>query len=319
MRLAPARTAIAALVSVVALAALAGCGASAGSDAAATVPADRRVRVTATTNFIADTVRRIGGDRVEVTALMGAGVDPHLYKASAGDVEDLRGADVILYGGLHLEGKMGDLLEKLSRRQTTKAVTDDIPASRLLEPPAGLAADRDPHVWFDVTNWTIVARTIADTLARKDPADAAGYRRRLAAYERELDATDRHVQRRIDEIPRRRRVLVTSHDAFQYLGARYGIEVAGIQGISTAAEATTADVQRVAQLIADRGVKAVFVESSVPRQTIDAVLAAARRLGAEARVGGELYTDAAGAEGTVEGTYVGMVRANADRIAEGLR
>ncbi|MBB4664216.1 metal ABC transporter solute-binding protein, Zn/Mn family [Conexibacter arvalis] len=308
-----------ALLSSAALIGVAGCAGESYTSTAATVPADEKVAVTATTNFIADTVREIGGERVEVTGLMGAGVDPHLYKASAGDVEDLRDADVIFYGGLHLEGKMGELLEKLAERQTTQAVTADIPASKLLDPPAGLSADHDPHVWFDVTNWKIVARTIADTLSEKDPAHAAGYRDRLAAYERELDALDRYVRDRIAEIPQRRRVLVTSHDAFQYLGRRYGIEVAGIQGISTAAEATTADVQRVAELIAERGVKAVFIESSVPRQTIDAVLAAASRKGAEARVGGELFTDAAGEEGTPEGTYVGMVRANADTIAEGLR
>lgn len=308
-----------ALLSGAVLITASGCASESGARATETVPAGEPVAVVATTNFIADTVREIGGDRVEVTGLMGAGVDPHLYKASAGDVEDLRDADAIFYGGLHLEGKMGDLLEKLAERQTTQAVFGEIPESKLLEPPEGLEADHDPHVWFDVTNWKTVARTIADTLAQKDPAHAQEYRARLAAYERELDATDRYVRERIAEIPERRRVLITSHDAFQYLGERYGIDVAGIQGISTAAEATTADVERVAQLVADRGVKAVFIESSVPRQTIDAVLAAAEQKGAEARVGGELFTDAAGDEGTPEGTYVGMVRANADTIAEGLR
>ncbi len=308
-----------AALSSAALIGISGCASESGARATETVPANEPVAVVATTNFIADTVREIGGRRVEVTGLMGAGVDPHLYKASAGDVEDLRDADVIFYGGLHLEGKMGELLEKLAERQTTQAVFGDIPESSLLDPPEGLEADHDPHVWFDVTNWKTVARTIADTLAQKDPAHAQEYRDRLAAYERELDATDRYVRARIAGIPARRRVLITSHDAFQYLGNRYGIDVAGIQGISTAAEATTADVERVAQLVADRGVKAVFIESSVPRQTIDAVLAAARQKGAEASVGGELFTDAAGDEGTPEGTYIGMVRANADTIAEGLR
>jgi manganese/zinc/iron transport system substrate-binding protein len=250
---------------------------------------------------------------------MGAGVDPHLYKASAGDVAELRDADVIFYAGLQLEGKMADLLEELGERQTTQAVTADIPRARLLEPPAGAAEAYDPHVWFDVRNWMHVARTIARTLAEKDPAHAAGYRARLRAYLRTLAATDRYVRDRIAEIPPRQRVLVTSHDAFQYFGRAYGMEVVAIQGISTVAEATTADVQRVARLIAARGVKAVFVETSVPRQTIDAMLAAARELGADAKVGGELYTDAAGEAGTVEGTYVGMVRANADTIAEALR
>lgn len=302
------------LLALVALA-LPGCSSSAQSGDIA----DRKVRVTTTTNFITDTVRQIGGDRVAVTGLMGPGVDPHLYKASAGDVRTLRDADVIAYGGLELEGKMADLLDELAERQTTVAVTKDIPRGRLLEPPGDAAEQVDPHVWFDATNWMIVARTIAATLKEKDPGSAALYDRNLAAYERELQQTDRYVQRRIASIPRERRILVTSHDAFAYFGRRYGLEVAAIQGISTAAEATTGDVQRVARLIADRDVPAVFIESSVPRQTIDAVLAAARRLGADARVGTELFTDAAGDDGTPEGTYVGMLRANADRIAQGLR
>ncbi|ADB54159.1 metal ABC transporter solute-binding protein, Zn/Mn family [Conexibacter woesei] len=313
------RILIAAALGTLGIALLAGCGSSEGTAAGATVPVDRKVAVTTTTNFITDTVRQIGGDRVEVTGLMGPGVDPHLYKASARDVADLRDADVVFYGGLHLEGKMGDLLGKLAEKQTTTAVMEEIPERDLLEPPAGLNAEHDPHVWFDVANWKVVARTIADTLKQKDPAHAAEYDERLAAYLRELDATDRYVERRIAEIPPRQRVLITSHDAFQYFGKRYAIDVAGIQGISTVAEATTADVQRIAQLIADRDVKAVFIESSVPRQTIDAVLAAAEQKGADAHVGGELYTDAAGDEGTPEGTYIGMVRANADKIAEGLR
>lgn len=296
-----------------------GCaGGGAGVASGATVPADRKVAVTTTTNFITDTVRQIGGDRVEVTGLMGAGVDPHLYKASARDVKDLRDADVIFYGGLHLEGKMGELLEQLDERQTTQAVFAGIPEADLREPPDG-SDGHDPHVWFDVGNWQHVARTVAETLERKDPAHAAEYRARLAAYERELAATDAYVARRMAEIPRSRRVLITSHDAFAYFGAAYDVDVHAIQGISTVAEATTADVERVAEVIAERDVRAVFVESSVPRQTIDAVLAAAHERGADATVGGELFTDAAGDDGTEEGTYIGMVRANADKIAEALR
>ena len=308
-----------AVVAIALLVAVAtGCGASSDGEAAGAV-ADRKVRVTTTTNFITDTVRQIGGDRVEVTGLMGPGVDPHLYKASAGDVGKLRRADVIVYGGLQLEGKMADLLDELGERQTTVAITEDLPREKLLEPPADVAEQYDPHVWFDVTNWMVAARTAATALKEKDPENAEVYDRNLERYLSELEELDRYVKRRMEEIPERQRVLVTSHDAFEYFGRRYGLEVAAIQGISTAAEATTADVQRVAKLLAERDVKAAFIESSVPRQTIDAVLAAARRLGSRARIGGELYTDAAGDEGTKEGTYVGMVRANADLIAEGLK
>ena len=307
--------ALLALVAVVS----AGCGGEGGGEAAASEIADRRVKVTATTNFITDTVRRIGGDRVEVTGLMGPGVDPHLYKASAGDVRSLRDADVIYYGGLQLEGKMADLLDKLEETQTTVAVTDDLPRENLLEPPQGVAEQYDPHVWFDVSNWQIVSRTIAESLKAKDPEHAEVYDANLKRLLVELDETDAYVRERMGEIPRERRLLVTSHDAFEYFGRAYDLEVEAIQGISTAAEATTADVNRVADVLVERKVKAVFVESSVPRQTIEAVLAAAAQRGQEARVGGELYTDAAGDEGTPEGTYVGMVRSNADKIAEAVR
>lgn len=297
--------------------AAAGCGSN--DDAEATGIGDRKVKVTTTTNFITDTVRQIGGERVQVSGLMGPGVDPHLYKASAGDVGKLRDADVIVYGGLQLEGKMADLLDKLEERQTTVAITRDIPRARLLLPPADVAEQYDPHVWFDVTNWIFAARTTAATLKEKDPEHADLYDRNLKRYIAELQDTDAYVKQRIAEIPKDQRVLVTSHDAFEYFGRRYDMDVAAIQGISTAAESTTADVQRVAKLLAKRRVKAAFIESSVPRQTIDAVLAAAGRLGHDARIGGELFTDAAGNEGTPEGTYVGMVRANADKIAEALK
>jgi manganese/zinc/iron transport system substrate-binding protein len=279
---------------------------------------DRPVRVTTTTNFITDTVQRIGGGAVEVTGLMGPGVDPHLYRASAGDVQSLRDADVIFYGGLQLEGRMADLLDELEEEQLTKAVTDDLPRDQLLEPAEGVAEQYDPHIWFDVTLWQQVSRTIAATLSERDPARAADYQANLDSYLAELTELDTYVTERMASIPPERRLLVTSHDAFEYFGRRYGLDVAGIQGISTAAEATTSDVERVAELVASRGVPAVFVESSVPRQTIDALIAAAAQRGAAVTVGGELFTDAAGSPGTPEGTYTGMLRANADLIADGL-
>jgi manganese/zinc/iron transport system substrate-binding protein len=310
------RRLLAVLVAGVAL--LAGCTSTAASGDEPI--GDRPVRVTTTTNFITDTVQRIGGEDVEVTGLMGPGVDPHLYRASAGDVQALREADVIFYGGLQLEGRMAELLAELAQERPTKAVTDDIPREQLLAPAAGAPANEeyDPHVWFDVTLWEQAARTIAATLSERDPARAGAYAANLDAYLAELGELDAYVAERMASIPPERRLLVTSHDAFAYFGRRYGLEVAGIQGISTAAEATTADVERVAALIAERGVPAVFVESSVPRQTIDALVAAAAQRGAAVTVGGELYTDAAGSPGTPEGTYTGMLRANADLIATGL-
>jgi manganese/zinc/iron transport system substrate-binding protein len=280
--------------------------------------AQRGVRVVTTTNFITDLARQVGGDRVAVEGLMGPGVDPHLYKASAGDVKKLTRADVVLYGGLELEGKMGDVFAKLGETRPTVAVTRDFPRSQL-RPEPGFPGRHDPHVWFDVRLWAYAARTAADALSELDPHHRAEYARNLERYLERLRALDAYARERFASVPRRQRVLVTSHDAFHYLGARYDVDVVAIQGVSTATEATTADVERVARVIARRGVKAVFVESSVPRQTIDAVLASARRQGGVARVGGELFSDAAGEEGTPEGTYEGMVRHNVDTIVDGLR
>jgi manganese/zinc/iron transport system substrate-binding protein len=280
--------------------------------------ASRQVRVTTTTNFITDLARRVGGGRVRVSGLMGPGVDPHTYKASAGDVKTLAGADLVLYGGLELEGKMGDVFGRLAEYRPTVAVTREMPRDRLLAEPR--FPDRyDPHVWFDVGLWEHAAAATAAALARLDPAHAGEYRRNARAYVRELDELDAYARRRLAEIPARQRVVVTSHDAFRYLGRRYGLDVVAIQGISTATEATTADVERVAKVIAERRVRSVFVESSVPPQTIEAVLASAARQGQHASIGKQLFSDAAGAEGTPEGTYVGMVRHNVDAIAEGLR
>ncbi len=310
------RRMLALLVLLVALAGLAaGCAAESAEPDDVT---DRTVRVTTTANFITDLAREIGGDRVEVTGLMGPGVDPHLYKASAGDVASLREADIIFYGGLELEGRMTDLLDELGETRPTVAVTRGMPESDLRR-PSEFEGKYDPHVWFDVPLWQYAVDEVAEAYMERDPAHAAGYRARADAYAKELRGLDRQVRELLSDVPERSRVLITSHDAFGYFGEAYGFDVVAIQGVSTQTEATTADIERVAGIIAERDVKAVFVESAVSRQTIDAVLAAARRRGQEARVGGELFADAAGDEGTPEGTYAGMVRHNAELIAAGLR
>jgi len=312
------RARLAALLILVVAAAAAVSGCSEVPVATQEALANRPVRVTTTTNFITDLAREIGGRHVRVTGLMGPGVDPHMYKASAGDVKTLAEADLVLYGGLELEGKMADVFERLGEHRPTVAVTRDMPRAELLAEPR--YPDRpDPHVWFDPVLWERAAGSVAAALGRLDPAHAAAYEANARAYVRELRALDAYAERRLGEIPERARVVVTSHDAFRYLGRRYGLDVVAIQGVSTATEATTADVERVAKVIADRGVRSVFVESSVPPQTIDAVLASAARQGQRSVVGRELFSDAAGAEGTPEGTYLGMVRHNVDAIADGLR
>jgi manganese/zinc/iron transport system substrate-binding protein len=295
---------------------LAGCSGGDGGDSRSR--SDRPLRAVATVGMITDIVRQVGGERIEVTGLMGPGVDPHLYKASEGDVRRLQEADVVFYNGLHLEAKMAEILERMNRRTRTVAVTRDIPRERLLSPPRFPNA-HDPHVWFDVSLWMEAVRCVQATLVELDPAHAAGYEARAGRYLGELRALDQEVREKMAHIPAGRRVLITAHDAFNYFGRAYGVEVRGLQGISTASEAGTADVQDLAGFIAEREIPAVFVESSVPPRAIEAVQAAVRAKGHEVAIGGELFSDAMGNPGTPEGSYIGMVRHNADTIATALR
>jgi manganese/zinc/iron transport system substrate-binding protein len=290
--------------------------------ACAEAPATRqegdRVRVVATTGMIGDAAHHVGGDRAEVVTLMGPGVDPHLYKASQGDVARLSAADLVLYNGLHLEGKMGDVLVKLARSRAVVAVSETVPEDQLREPPE-FQGQYDPHVWFDVRLWSHTLDAIAAAFAEVDPAHAATYRANAEAYRAELLELDAWVEQRIAELPPERRLLVTAHDAFGYFGRRYGVEVVGLQGISTLAEAGLRDVQRVVDLVVERRVKAIFVESSVPRRSIEAVQAAAAERGHQVAIGGQLFADAMGPASTPEGTYAGMVRHNVNTLVEALR
>ena len=292
---------------------LTGCG---GADKKA--DAGGTVHVVTTTGIIADVARRIAGPHAEVEALMGPGVDPHLYTASESDVRRLSEADLVLYNGLHLEGKMGDILKKMSTTRPVIPVSEDIPENLLRQPPEfkGL---HDPHVWFDVSMWVKTLGPIERELSKLDPEHAADFKANTAALEKELTELDAWVKAQIATIPEPQRVLVTAHDAFGYFGRRYGMQVVGIQGISTLSEAGLADVDRVVDLVVDREVKAIFVESSVPRRSIEAVQAAVRSRGHEAAIGGQLYSDSLGAAGTPEGTYPGMVRANVNTIVKALR
>ena len=281
--------------------------------------AQRKIKVTTTVGMITDIVRNVGGERVEVAGLMGPGVDPHLYKPSARDVNRLDEADIIFYGGLELEGRMTELFEKMARAgKPAFSVTDDIDRARLL-PFAGHAGKYDPHVWFDVTLWQEAARKVGKELAALDPGSQDVYERNTQAYLEQLRALDAYVRQQIALIPEPSRVLITAHDAFGYFGRQYGVEVRGLQGMNTAAEAGVADVQALARFIAERQIKAVFIESSVPREAIEAVQAAVRARGWEMVIGGELFSDAMGADGTPEGTYIGMVRHNVDTIVRALK
>lgn len=294
------------------------CLLAAGSCAPPDPPQEEgRVNVVTTIGMIRDVVENVGGRHVRVVGLMGPGVDPHLYKASEGDVRRLFRADVIFYGGLHLEARMGDVLEEMGTRTPSRPVTRRIPPEMLLTPPEFKGA-HDPHVWFDVRMWAYTVDEVAQTLARQDPANADEYFANAQRYQGELRALDEYVRARAALVPEEKRVLITAHDAFNYFGRAYGFKVRGLQGISTAAEAGTADVQALAEFIATRRIPAVFVESSIPRRTIEAVQEAVRARGFDVQIGGSLFSDAMGNPGTPEGTYQGMVRHNIDTIVGAL-
>jgi manganese/zinc/iron transport system substrate-binding protein len=295
------------------IAILAGCTSSA-NDAVG----DRRARsgnlaVLATTGMIADAARIVGGDAAEVTALMGPGVDPHLYQPTSRDQGKLRAAQLIFYNGLHLEGKMVELFESLAKQKRVVAVSSGIAEDRLLswKETAGM---HDPHIWFDVTLWQEAVRTIARAYCETDPSHAADYNHRAGDYLAALDELDAYCRSRAAELPEKGRVLITSHDAFHYFGRAYGFEVVGIQGISTDSEAGLKAITDAVDLIHERGVRAIFPETSVPRAAIERV---AKDGGA--RLGPELYSDALGAADSPAGTYTGMIRTNIDHIVDSLK
>jgi manganese/zinc/iron transport system substrate-binding protein len=303
------------LVLAAAAALVAGCGPV--STTTVRIPTEEPIAVVTTIGMIADAAERVGGERVSVDGLMGPGIDPHLYKASEGDLRRLERADLILYAGLHLEAKMADVLERIAGQRATQAVTETLPRTQLLS-PAQFQGQFDPHVWFDVRLWMRAVEQIRDTLTELDPGSGELYRANAAAYLAELEELDRYVREQVARVPQERRVVITAHDAFGYFGEAYGFDVRGLQGISTASEAGAGDVQALAEFIAERRIPAIFVESSVSPRTISAVREAVRSRGFEVEVGGSLFSDAMGDEGTPEGTYIGMVRHNVDTIVAGL-
>ena len=301
------------LTLLLALGLLTACG---GNEPAAEA-ADGVLQITTTTSMITDITKVVGGEHVAVTGLMGAGIDPHLYVASEGDMELLQNADVIFYNGLLLEAQMAEILEQLGERKTVVAVTQGIDEGQLL-PWAQYADEFDPHVWFDVSLWMKAVEVVRDTLAEVDAAHAADYQANAAAYLEELTKLDSYVKEQAARLPAEQRILITAHDAFHYFGRAYGFDVRGLQGISTASEAGTADVQVLADFIAEKQIKAIFVETSVPVRTIEALQAAVQARNFQVAIGGQLFSDAMGDPGSPEGTYLGMVRHNIDTIVGAL-
>lgn len=287
-----------------------------GATGAKAAPA---LRVVTTTSMVTDLVRQVAGDRATVEGLMGPGVDPHLFKPTAADVLKLQKADAIFYNGLVLEGKMTDLFTRLARgKKAVFAVTEKLDEERLLAPPE-FSGHHDPHVWFDVMLWHDCVPAVVEGLTAADPAGRETYARQGAAVQERLRRLHEWARAKGAELPEAKRVLVTSHDAYNYFGRAYGFTVVGLQGVSTTTEAGLADVARLTDFIKERGVKAIFVETSVPHATIERV---ARDSGA--RVGGELFSDAMGTPGQLEngydlGTYEGMIKHNLTTIVEALR
>ena len=272
-----------------------------------------KISVVATTSMITDAASVIAGDRASVIGLMGPGVDPHLYKATAGDVRRLQSADVILYNGIYLEARMGEVIEQMERDTPVYAVAERIPETNLLVDPV-YENSFDPHVWFDVSLWQLAVSAIYDALVEVDPEGADVYEKNYLQYKKELDILQDEVKKRLSRIHEDQRVLITAHDAFEYFGRAYGFEVRGLQGVNTVNEAGAKDIKTLADFITNRKIPAIFIESSVPRKNIDALQAAVKDRGFNVIIGGELFSDATGEAGTIEGTYLGMVRHNIDTI-----
>lgn len=292
--------------------ALGACG-SGGASA----DSSEKLNVVATTGHIADALANIGGDAINLTGLLGPGVDPHLYVPTESNVSTFSNADLIVYNGLHLEAQMLRVLEQMEGRGVAVlSAGDSLPADQLLSWDDQFP--HDPHVWNDPDLWATTVEAMRDALIKLDPENAELYRENTENYLQLLAETSAYVEEKINTIPRAQRVMITAHDAFGYFGRRYNMEVVGLQGISTESEASAADVKNLVDLIVERQIPAIFVESSISPKTIEAVQAAAADRGFNVEIGGELFSDALGEVGSGADTYVGMLRHNADTLAQAL-
>lgn len=274
------------------------------------------IKAVCTTGMVADLVRNIGGDHVAVEQLFSHGIDPHTYESTPGDTKKLAAADIIFYSGLHLEGKMADILPNVSKRGPAVAVAEHIDPKALLKDEEG---HPDPHVWFDVSLWSQAAGVVRDALVKFDAAHAADYNKRAGDYQNALAKLHDRVKQEIATIPKAQRVMVTSHDAFRYFGRAYDLDVRGIQGISTEAEASPKDINDLAAFLTARKIKAVFVETSVNPRNMNALRRECKSRGHEVREGGTLFSDAMGPVGTPQGTYLGMIEHNMRTVVDALK
>ncbi len=280
---------------------------------------NEKLNVVTTTSMITDLAKNIGGDAIDVKGLMGSGVDPHLYKASEGDVTKLLNADIIFYNGLHLEGKLVEVFEKMESQDIkTIAIGESLDKSILIGSDY-FASNYDPHVWFSVDNWKTITKFVIEQLSAIDQKNAETFKTNGKIYLTKLNELETKLESVISTLPKEKRILVTAHDAFSYFGKAYDFNVVGLQGLSTATEAGVQDVQKLANFIIEKEVKAIFVETSVPKRTIEALQAAVKSKDHEVSIGGTLYSDALGNLGTVEGTYIGMFEYNVNTIINALK
>jgi len=278
----------------------------------------KKPKIVCTTGMLGDAVSEIMGDEAELSFLMGPGVDPHLYKATQGDLKLLTNADVIIYNGLHLEGKMGEIFEKLKERKHIIVAAAGIPEDELIN-STDFQGAYDPHLWFDVALWEKVCRYLGKELSKVDNVDPKVIASQTKAYTDSLNELNHWVSKKMASIPKNQRVLITAHDAFGYFGRAYQVEVKGLQGISTLSEYGLRDVSQLVNFIVDRKIKAVFVESSVSDRSLKAVVEGCKEKGHDVRIGGTLFSDAMGAADQKEGKYLGMVRYNVNTIVEALK
>jgi manganese/zinc/iron transport system substrate-binding protein len=274
------------------------------------------MKVGTTVGMVADIVRQVAGDKAEVTNIIGAGIDPHVYNPTRGDVATLIKSDIIFYSGLLLEGQMADVLVKVSRKRPVHAVTELLEKQYLIHDEE--TNHSDPHVWMDVQGWMKAVEVVAAALTEFDPPNAGLYGQNAAAYLKRLEQLDQYAKKAFATIPESQRILVTAHDAFKYMSRAYGLEVMGIQGISTESEAGLKDINHIVDLLVDRKVPSVFVESSVSDKNVKALIEGASARGHQVAIGGELFSDAMGPPGTYEGTYMGMIDHNATTIVRAL-
>lgn len=277
------------------------------------------LNIVTTTTMLGDLTSIIGGEKVAVTYLMGPGVDPHLYQASANDVTALQKADVVVYNGIHLEGKMGDVFGSLEKNdKKIICIADGLDENSLLSSQDD-ASVHDPHIWFDVNNWKQAALYVKDQLSKIDADNKNVYQQNYDAYVLELEDLEKYIAERISEVSKEQRVLITAHDAFGYFGKAYDFDVKGLQGISTDAEAGTSDISNLAEFIAEKQIKAIFIESSVPAKTVESLQAAVKNKGFNVAIGGELYSDSLGDKKSGHDSYIATFKANIDTIVDALK